>query len=113
MPKTNAQKMASRKYRSNNYETVSFEVRKGIRDEYKEAAAELGISLAGFFKAAAEQFIERHGGEVIARPVSSKEDSLSKDERKLVEEFNQLPDELKPTVRKLIQQISSFQNAPN
>lgn len=114
MPKTNAQKLASRKYRANNYETISFEVRKGIRDEYKAAAEKSDLSLAAFFKAAAEEFIERHGGEVIAHPVSSKEEqTLTAADKRLVEEFNQLPDDIRSTVRKLIQQINSCQNASN
>lgn len=108
MPKTNAQKLASRKYRANNYETISFEVRKGIRDEYKAAAEKSDLSLAGFFKAAAEEFIERHGSSL---PASSKEEqTLTAADKRLVEEFNQLPDDIKPTVRKLIQQIN--QNSP-
>lgn len=112
MAVSQARKIAVRKYREKTYDTIGFDVKKGKRDEYKAAAAELGISLAGFLTAAAEEFIERHGGEVVARPLPSKEERLSSADKRLVEEFNQLPDDIKPTVRKLIQQINSCQNAP-
>ena len=97
-------------YKNLYYDRLAIWVKKGVRDEYKQAAAELGISLAGLVQNGVEEFIERHGGEVIARPSSSKEERLSSADKRLVEEFNQLPDEVKSTVRKLIQQIN--QNSP-
>lgn len=98
-------------YKNLYYDRLAIWVKKGVRDEYKQAAAELGISLAGLVQNGVEEFIERHGGEVIARPASLKEEqTLTAADKRLVEEFNQLPDEVKSTVRKLIQQIN--QNSP-
>lgn len=109
MAVSNAQKLAKAKYQHEKRALIASEVSKEKCDEYKAAAAELGLSLSMLVRFGVEEFIERHGGEVVARPVSSKEDSLSKDERKLVEDFNQLPDEFKPTVRKLINQLAGIE----
>ena len=51
-----AQLKAVKKYRAANYETISFEVKRGCREEFKAKAAALGLTLAGFFKAAAEAY---------------------------------------------------------
>lgn len=111
MAVSQAQKLASRKYRRNNYETVSFEVRKGIRDEYKQAAEKLGLSLAEFFKQAAESYGANHANEEF-KPAPDKlsPDKLSPAERQLLDEFNALPDDVKKSFAKLIRQFN--QNQP-
>ena len=111
MAVSNAQRLAKAKYQHEKRALVASEVSKEKRDEYKAAAVKLGLSLSMLIQNGVEEFIERHGGEVIARPVSSKEEqTLTAADKRLVEEFNQLPDEVKSTVRKLIQQIN--QNSP-
>ena len=92
MAVSQAQKMAVRKYRRNNYETVSFEVRKGIREEYKQAATRAGLSLAEFFKQAAESYIANHAGEEF-KTTQDTQPRLSASEKELLEVFNRLPDD--------------------
>lgn len=110
MAVSNAQRLAKAKYQHEKRALVASEVSKEKRDEYKAAAVKLGLSLSMLIQNGVEEFIERHGGEVVARSVPSKEERLSSADKRLVEEFNQLPDDIKPTVRKLIQQIN--QNSP-
>jgi len=42
------------------YDRIAIRVKKGIRDEWKAAAADLGLSLAGLVVAGVEEYIEGH-----------------------------------------------------
>ncbi|MBR0290251.1 MAG: hypothetical protein IJQ82_14850 [Selenomonadaceae bacterium] len=79
---------ATKKYRNKTYDTIGFDVPKGKREEFKGKAAELGLSLARFLLIAAESFGKNHAGEM---PLSTPKPELTVEQRRLVEEFNQLP----------------------
>lgn len=89
MAVTAAHMRATKKYREKTYDTIGFDVPKGKREEFKGKAAKLGFSLAKFLFIAAESYNENHAGEAFTKPENP--ESLSADEKRLVEEFNQLP----------------------
>lgn len=47
-------------YNKNTYDNLHLRVKKGIRDEYKQAANRLGLSLAALVTSAVDEYIERH-----------------------------------------------------
>ena len=104
-----AKRAANEKYRREKRDQLAVDVPKGKRDAYKLMAAELGLSLSMLIQNGVEYYAWRRAGGSL--PVSSKEEqTLTVADKRLVEDFNLLPDEVKPTVRKLIQQIN--QNSP-
>ena len=59
-PKGKSRILANTRYRDKAYDVISFAVKKGKREEYKQAAAERGLSLASFLKNGVEEYIQRH-----------------------------------------------------
>ena len=55
-----AQLDANRRYRENHIERVVVEVRKGMKDYYKESAAMLDIGLMELFRRGADEYIANH-----------------------------------------------------
>ena len=51
---------ANRRYREKAYDRVSIDVKKGTRDEWKQAAAVRGMSLAGILQSGVEEYIANH-----------------------------------------------------
>ena len=96
--------MTNQGYKDKFYDRMAIWVKKGIRDEYKQAAARMGVSLASLVQTAVEEYIENHGGEVINRP--PKPETVTATERQLLNAFAKCPDHLKPTLKKLIEQIA-------
>jgi len=122
MPRTEAQKRARKKYESKAYDQISFKVAKGKRDEYQQAANRLNLGQAELFRLAAEEFITRYiGGEnlsvVETKPlaiVDNKQDkqNLSAEQKRLVDNFNQLPVETQKAISKLVKTLVN-QNNPS
>lgn len=57
---------ANRRYREKAYDRISIDVKKGKRDEYRQAAEMRGMSLAGILQTSVEEYIKNH-------PVEGKE----------------------------------------
>lgn len=60
MPKTAGQKLSQQKYNDKTYDRLAILVKKGKRDEYKQAAEERGLKYAEMIRLAIEEFIENH-----------------------------------------------------
>ena len=52
---------AEKKYRQETHEVLTAFLPKGLKEQYKLAAAEHGLSLSKFIQAAVNEFINRHG----------------------------------------------------
>ena len=57
---TQAQNRAVQRYKDKVYDRLAVSIKKGKRDEWKKAAADLGLSLAGLVVAGVDEYIERH-----------------------------------------------------
>ena len=55
-----AHNRAVQKYMDKTYDRIAIRVKKGTRDAWKAAAADLGLSLAGLVVAGVDEYIERH-----------------------------------------------------
>ena len=55
-----AQYRAQRKYQKERQEQIAIRVKKGVRDIYKTAAEERGLSLAAFVVASMDEYIQHH-----------------------------------------------------
>ena len=64
--KTESQRLAQAKYNATNYDRVAILVKKGKRDEWKQAAAIRGIAYADLIRRGVEEYIKNH-------PVEGKE----------------------------------------
>lgn len=111
MVTSKAQLMAVKKYRSEKRDQISFDVPKGKRDEFKQLANLLGMSLQGLFVNAVEAYGRNHGSENALSISSEESERFSPADRKLVEEFNQLPVDTQKAVVKLIQTINATKRA--
>ena len=58
--KTESQKLAQAKYNAANYDRVAILVKKGKRDEWKQAAAARGIAYADLIRRGADEYIANH-----------------------------------------------------
>ena len=65
MPKTDKNTYNHRldyiqKYSKENYDRINLTVKKGLKEYFKEYAAQIGENLSSFFVIAANEYIERH-----------------------------------------------------
>ena len=58
--KTDSQRLAQAKYNAENYDRVAILVKKGKRDEWKQAAAERNIAYAELIRRGADEYIQNH-----------------------------------------------------
>lgn len=118
MAASNSQKLAQEKYNKENYDRLAILIKKGKRDEYHAAAAAIGLGYAEMIRAAIEEFIQRHAGEDFseanqlaagASTVEKPGETLSREEKKLLEDFRQLPVNSQKHVRGVIRAIIGAQ----
>lgn len=105
MSRTEGQKISRQKYESKAYDQILIKVRKGKREEYKDAAKRLGLGQMELFRAAVEEYIRNHAGD-IAVPAARQVETISAEERRLIKSFASLPDNVKPTIKKLVEQLA-------
>lgn len=60
MARTEGQKISRQTYNDTHYDQILIRVKKGKRDEYKQAAAERGIGFMEMFRVSVEEFIQNH-----------------------------------------------------
>lgn len=60
MSVSQSQLRANAKYRAKAYDTLTIQLKKGKRDCYKKAADDRGLSLAGLFRTAVEEYLQNH-----------------------------------------------------
>lgn len=106
MPKSISQKLAQAKYDQKSYDQILIKVRKGKREEYKDAAEKLGLGQMELFRTAVEEYIKNHGGEVVVPAARQETETISAEERRLIQAFANLPDNVKPTIKKLVEQLA-------
>ena len=57
---TDSQRKANQKWREANMDKICIQVRKGLRQDWKDAAAARGLSLAALISAAVAEYIAAH-----------------------------------------------------
>lgn len=60
MKRYKSQTLATNKYNAKAYDSIIVRVKKGIRDEYKQAAKLRGLSLARLVTSAVDEFLKNH-----------------------------------------------------
>ena len=93
-------------YKNLNYDRLAIWIKKGARDNYKQSAAKLGVSLAMLVQNGVEEYIRNHVGEVAVPAARQETETISAEERRLIQAFGNCPDNMKPTLRKLIEQLA-------
>ena len=119
---SDAQRLAVKIYRSEKRDQIAVDVPKGKREVYKRIAAKLGKSLAQLIQDSVEEFSRAHAGEdwtanqlaagvsmAGASTVEKPGETLSREEKKLLEEFRQMPVNSQKHVRGLIRAIIGAQ----
>ena len=111
MATSKAQLMAVKKYRQEKRDQISFDVPKGKREELKQSATSLGMTLQGLFVSSVEEYIRNHAGESLLDKPQQK--SLSPADEKLLAEFSKLPVDARKyllELAKIINQKGGVQN---
>ena len=67
MALTESQKRANQRYRDKVYDRLAVMIKKGKREEYKNAANVRGMSLAGLVQSSVEEYIENHPVEEVPK----------------------------------------------
>lgn len=106
MARTEGEKISRQKYERKAYDQILLKVRKGKREEYKQTAERLGLGQMEMIRLATETFIAAHNGEEF-KPTTPA--PMTADERKLLDEFNALPDDTRKALLKLIKTINQAQ----
>ena len=108
MPVPRSKVLANKKYRTKTYDTIGFDVPKGKREEYKEKAASLGLSLAKFLTTAADAYGASHAGEVVI-PATSKAggEKVSAEERRLLDAAAKFPSDTRKLFLKLVEDLAA------
>ena len=60
MARTDGQRISQQRYNDKAYDLINFRVRKGKKEEYKQAAEERGIGLMELARRGIEEYIENH-----------------------------------------------------
>ena len=60
MARTESQKLARTKYTGKTYEQINFPVKKGKREEYKQAAAVRSVGFYEMIRLSIEEYIQNH-----------------------------------------------------
>ena len=60
MSRTESQKLSQQRYNDKNYDRLAILLKKGKRDEYKEAAKLRGLGLAELVRNSVEEYIANH-----------------------------------------------------
>ena len=105
--------MSTAEYRKEKYDNVSFKIPKGKREEYKQAADDFGIAQSEMFRLAVDTFIAEKSLQdlpvravMLARQPVKPENQLSAEERKLIDEFNQLPTDAQKYLLKFVKAVN-------
>lgn len=106
MAVSQSQKLALQKYKDNNYDRLAILIKKGKREEYKQAAERLGLGYAEMIRLAIDAFIAENAGEEFKTTTPA---PMTAEERKLIDDFNALPDDVRKSISKLIRQINQIQ----
>ena len=106
-----AQKLAKAKYQQEKRTLIATEVSKEKGEFYRTTATEFGISLSKLVQNGVEEFIQNHAGENLSLVAQNLEPKLSAADKKLVEEFNQLPVDTQKVIAKLIATINATKRA--
>lgn len=99
-----AQKLATKKYRAGNIDVVSFDVKKGKRDEYKAAAAAMGVGQMEMIRRAIDEYIANHGGEGVPN-VATVKPALTAEQRKILDAVDSLPESSRKALLKFLQTL--------
>ena len=103
MATSKSQMLAVAKFRAEKCDRIAADVPKGKREVYNAAAKELNLSLAKLIQAGVEEYIANHAGEVVTvKP----ENQLSAEERRLLDEFNQLPGDAQKHLLKFVKAVN-------
>ena len=99
-------------YKKANYDQIAIRVKKGKREEYQQAAEDFGLGQAEMFRLAIEYFISERRLQEFKPASSPKPESISAADKRLVEEFNQLPVEAQKHFLKAFKAINEVKPAP-
>ena len=104
MAVSNAKRLSIAKYQQEKCDRITVDVPKGKREVYKAAAAKLGLSLSMLI----QHGVESYGGGIATESFTKPEkpESLSADERRLIDEFNRLPSDTRKALVKLVKSIN-------
>ena len=93
MARTEGEKISRQKYESKAYDQILLKVRKGKRDEYKQAAEKLGLGQMEMIRLATETFIAAHNGGDFRATLENELgiSELTDEEKQLLDAFKQLP----------------------
>ena len=117
MPVSTAKRISIKNYQQEKCDRVTLDVPKGKREEYKAKAASLGLSLSMLIQISVESYGEQSGSNPapITRPLATSQpaEKLSAEKKKLLADFNQLPEPTRRLIAKLIADINrQTQNQP-
>lgn len=118
MARTEGQKISRQKYESKAYDQVLIKVKKGKREEYRQAAESLGLGQMELFRTAVEEYLQKHGVEGYALvqagegviPATSKvepTEKLTADERRLVQAASKVPNDTRKLFLKLVEDLAA------
>ncbi|MBR4152752.1 MAG: hypothetical protein IKT98_07305 [Selenomonadaceae bacterium] len=105
--------MSTAEYKKATYDRIGLVVRKGKRKEYQQAADDFGLSLSELIKIAIEKFIaeqsyESFTSQTIKTPFTPKsEQKLTEEQKRLVEEFSNLPVDTQKAFMKVFTSINN------
>lgn len=108
MARTEGEKISRYKYESKAYDQILLKVKKGKREEYKTAAAERGLGQMEMIRAAIEEYISNHAGAVPATTPTPAAETLTADEKQLLAAFAKCPENMRPTLKKLVEQVAAL-----
>lgn len=108
---SNTKRIGIKKYQQEKCDRITADIPKGKRDAYKMIAAEKGLSLSQLIQNSVESFAGLHDGELLASVSTSKHEQISAADKRLVEEFNQLPVEAQKHLMRFLKSIND--NTPH
>ena len=94
-------------YKNLNYDRLAIWIKKGARDNYKQSAAKLGISLAVLVQKGVEEYIQKHTGEVVVPTARQETETISAEERRLIQAAAKFPQDTRKLFLKLAEDLAA------
>ena len=104
MSRTEGEKISRQKYESKAYDQILLKVKKGKREEYKQAAAIRGLGQMEMIRLAIEKYI---GEEFVPLPTTTPENKLSTEDKRLLDSAGKLTPEARKQLVKFLEILTA------
>ena len=100
-------KTKKQEYQDANFDRLAIRIKKVLREEYRQAAEDFGLSLRELVQSGIEMYISERTGEEFSRKITPPAEKISSADKKIIDTVNSLPPESKKALLKFLDTLVS------